>query len=52
MTNLQRYRLQLDWLCRKLPTVPHHPLTGIEKQQLEEDEAQAMWQELEARDDR
>lgn len=51
MTNLQRYRLQLDGLCRKRPTVPQRPLTGIEKQQLEEDEAKAMWQELETQDD-
>ncbi len=48
MTNLERWQNQLNRLCRNntVPEPPKKPLTGIDKQRLEEEEAKELWKEL------
>lgn len=49
MTPLQRWRLQLDRLCRVEMKPSPKPLTGIEKKQKESVLTANMWRELEGR---
>lgn len=49
MTSIERYHRQFDNLFPKPYTRPSKPMTGIEKEANEKNDAQAMWKELEDR---
>jgi hypothetical protein len=46
MTSSDRFLAQLDACCRQKP--PVRPLTGIDNQRIEEEEAHSMYEELKA----
>jgi len=46
MTSLARFQQQLDRCLRKPMVKPEKPLTGIQKEAREQEEARTMWKEL------
>lgn len=47
MTPLQRWRLQLDRLCRVEMMSSPKPITGIERERIQAEEADKFWRALE-----
>ncbi len=50
MTNRERFQAQFNKCCRQPYVKPSAPLTGIEKEMLEQEEAEKFWRELEKGD--
>ncbi len=49
MTNAERYRKQLDLMCRQPMQAPLKPLSALDRMEAEEEEAKATWEELRSR---